>query len=96
MNDGYGIPAHGRPGHTPHRPAARFLVVIDAGGVATARLFDADRAALNDFAGGTEEVAQMTQGLSPTHGASGPEWDGALAGHGAAERAAAQVYLLDV
>jgi hypothetical protein len=38
----------------------------------------------------------MTQGLVPEAGATGPEWDPALEGHTAAERAAAQVYTLDI
>ena len=38
----------------------------------------------------------MTSGLVATRGADGPEWDRALQGHSAAERRAAEVYLLDV
>jgi hypothetical protein len=38
----------------------------------------------------------MISGLMASHGAAGPEWDRALAGHSAEERAAAEVYLLKV
>jgi len=38
----------------------------------------------------------MIRGLAPSRDASGPEWDRALGGHSAAERAAAAVYTLDV
>jgi hypothetical protein len=38
----------------------------------------------------------MTQGVRAVIGASGSEWDKALAGHSDAERAAAEVFTLDV
>jgi hypothetical protein len=38
----------------------------------------------------------MTQGLAAAHDAGSAEWDRALAGHSATERAAAEVYTLDV
>jgi hypothetical protein len=38
----------------------------------------------------------MTRGLVPALGAAGPEWDRALDGHSNTERAAAEVYTLDV
>ena len=75
---------------------ARFLVLIDAAGSVQALLFTADFALAADFDAGSEEVAVMTRGLQPQVGASGPEWDRALAGHSAAERAAAEVFTLDV
>jgi len=80
----------------PHRERTRYLVVIDGGGVTVARLFGNGREALGDFDAGTEEVATMIKGLEPAVGAGGPEWDRALEGHSAAERAAARVYTLDV
>lgn len=96
MNEGFGIPAHGEHAHEPHRASARYLVLIDVGGTSTARLFGADREPLLEFDGGSEEVADMTRGLAPVPGAQGAEWNQALAGHSAAERAAAQVFALDV
>ena len=79
-----------------HRERTRFLVVIDGGGVGVARLFGIGREPLGDFDAGTEEVATMIKGLAPEVGAAGSEWDRALEGHSAAERAAARVYTLDI
>lgn len=79
-----------------HRKIARYLVVIDAGGVGVARLFVDSRDQVAEFDAGTEEAAQMTSGLVPTVGADGAEWDRALQGHSLAERRAARVYALDV
>lgn len=71
-------------------------MVIDAGGSAVARLLLDSRERVAEFDAGTEEIAQMTAGLVPSRGASGPEWDQALEGHSAAERSAADVYTLAV
>jgi hypothetical protein len=81
---------------TAHRKPARYLVVIDAGGVGVAKLFLDGREQVAEFDAGTEEAAQMTAGLVPAKGAEGPEWDRALQGHSGAERRAADVYTLDV
>jgi hypothetical protein len=81
---------------TAHRKIARYLVVIDAGGVGVARLFLDNREQVAEFDAGTEETAQMVAGLVPAQGAEGPEWDRALQGHSLAERRAAKVYSLDV
>jgi hypothetical protein len=81
---------------TEHRKVARYLVVIDAGGVGVARLFLDSREQVGEFDAGTEEAAQMISGLVPELGATGPEWDAALQGHSLAERRAAKVYRLDV
>jgi hypothetical protein len=81
---------------TDHRAPARFLVVIDSGGVTVAKLFLESREQVSEIDAGSEEVALMTRGLAPADAATGPEWDRALAGHNAAERAAARVYRLDV
>jgi hypothetical protein len=81
---------------TPTRKVARYLVVIESGGVVLARLFVDTREQVGEFDAGTEEVPVMTQGLVPAVGAEGPEWDRALAGHSTAERKAARVYTLDV
>lgn len=80
---------------TSLRKVARYLVLIDSGGFAVARLFVDTREQVAEFDASTEEVAQMTQGLAPAFGADGPEWDRALEGHSAAERRAAHVYTLD-
>lgn len=79
-----------------HRAPARYMVVIDAGGVGVARLFLASREQVAEFDAGTEEAVQMIAGLKPAQGADGPEWDQALQGHSRAERRAARVYTLDV
>jgi hypothetical protein len=81
---------------TPMRKAARYLVVIESGGYVAARLFVDTREQVAEFDASTEEVTLMTQGLVAAVGAVGPEWDHALAGHSAAERASARVYTLDV
>jgi len=75
---------------------AKYLVIIDAGGSMIARLLDPERRLVVEFDAGSEEVAVMTTGLAPVRGASGPEWDVALRGHSAGERAGADVYTLDV
>jgi hypothetical protein len=96
MGQGFGIerpPAHR---HAPPRAAARYLVLIESGGAATALLFTEARELAGDIDAGSEEVAVMVRGLRPVVGAGGAEWDRALTGHGAAERAAAEVYTLDV
>jgi len=85
-----------RHSETPTREPTRYLVVIDSGGVAIARLFSGSREQVSEFDASTEEVTVMTQGLVPHSGADGAEWDRALSGHSAAERRAARVYTLDV
>ena len=75
---------------------AKFLVVIDSGGEMVARMFDAARKLIVDFDASSSEVVVMTQGLTPTRDAGAAEWNAALAGHSAQERAAAEVYALDV
>jgi len=79
-----------------HSTPARFLVLIDASGAMTARLFDAQRKPLGDFDASSEEVAVMTKGLAAARGADAPAWDKALAGHNALERRSAEVFTLDV
>ncbi|MDP1692193.1 MAG: hypothetical protein Q8L49_09645 [Burkholderiaceae bacterium] len=95
MNHGFGIETPGER-HGTLRPVARYLVLIEAAGAMLARLFLDDRSQVAEFDAGTEEVALMTQGLAPTLGADGPEWDRALEGHSTDERRAAEVYTLDV
>jgi hypothetical protein len=81
---------------TPTQKAARYLVVIESGGVVVARLFTETREQVGEFDASTEEVTVMTRGLVPAAGAVGAEWDHALAGHSAAERSTARVFTLDV
>lgn len=79
-----------------HSVPAKFLVVIDAGGSMVARLFDAERKPLAEFDASSEEVAVMTTGLAPQRSGLEHAWAKALAGHNPDERAAAEVYTLDV
>lgn len=96
MGQGFGMetPAKHHPGAL--RQAARYLVVIESGGVMLARLFLETREQIAEFDASTEETASMMGGLTAILGATGAEWDRALAGHSAAERAAAEVYVLAV
>jgi hypothetical protein len=96
MNHGYGIEPPSAHHHSPLQQPVRYVVLIDAGGSMVARLFLASRELVAEFDAGAEEVVQMTQGLQATHEAATAEWDRALAGHSASERAAAEVYTLDV
>jgi hypothetical protein len=79
-----------------HSSPVKYLIAIDSGGSMVARLFDAQRVHILDMDGSTEEVATTTEGLTPTRNAAEPEWDRALAGHSATERAQAQVFTLTV
>ena len=96
MGQGFGIESPGAHRHTLYRAPVRYLVLIDAGGSRLARLYLATHEQVAEFDAGTEEVAQMTQGIRPAVGALGPEWNPALDGHSAAERGAAEVYTLDI
>jgi hypothetical protein len=96
MGQGFGMESPSRHKQGALRQPARYLVVIDSGGYAVARLFLETREQIAEFDASTEETSSMTSGLTPTRGAQGPEWDRALAGHSAAERAAAEVYELRV
>jgi hypothetical protein len=94
MGQNFGIAMPAVHTASAHRQPVRYLVVIDAGGGMVARLFLANRVAVNEFDAAATEVAKTTAGLTPTVGAQGPEWDLALKGHSAQERAAAEVYTL--
>lgn len=96
MSQNFGSESPRVHAQTAHRKPSRYLVVIDAGGMAVARLYLESRELVAEFDAGTEEAAQMTAGLAPTQGAEGPEWDRALEGHSAAERRAAEVYTLEL
>lgn len=96
MSQGFGHEVPPRHAQQQHRRVSRYLVVIASGGDRIARLFLDDRQQVSEFDAGAEAVADMIQGASSTVGASGAEWDRALAGHSGAERADATVYTLDV
>jgi hypothetical protein len=97
MSDrGFGIERPAAHSAGELRNKARYLVLIESAGTVLAMMFTESRELAADFDAGSSEVAVMTQGLQPTVGACGPEWDRALGGHGAQERAAAQVFTLDV
>ena len=96
MGQGFGIESHPAHRNGAHRPPARYLIVIESGGTAVARLFDASRTQVAEFDAGTEEVAVMARGLAPQTGASSADWDLALAGHSPGERALADIYTLDL
>jgi hypothetical protein len=96
MSHGFGNELPRAHGNTSPRSRSRYLVVIDSGGFMVARLFLASREQVAEFDASTEEVAQMIAHLQPEDGASDPQWDRALAGHSAAERAGARVYVLDI
>jgi hypothetical protein len=96
MGQGFGIERPPPHSAGPRRPAARYLVLIESAGSVLALLFTAARELAADFDAGSEEVASMVHGLQPAVGAAGQEWDRALGGHSAEERAAAEVYTLDV
>lgn len=97
MAQTYGIEA-AKPAHPADAPPARFVVLIESAsaGRRLAHVLLASREAVAEFDASAPEVLLMTQGLAAQRGAGGPEWDRALAGHARDERAAAEVYTLDV
>lgn len=78
-----------------HKPA-KYLVLIEAAGAPTARLFDADRAHILDIDATSEEVTDMTAGHTPQHDGAQSTWDKPLQGHSPQERQAAQIFTLDI
>jgi hypothetical protein len=96
MGEGFGMPVPGAHNNAAHREPTKYLIIVESAGVMVARLLLASRRSVAEFDAGTEEVAVMIRGLQSERGASGAEWDAALSGHNAAERAAAEVYTLDV
>jgi hypothetical protein len=96
MGNTFGIESHGKHVDTSHRSNARYLIMIESAGSAVARLFTQQREQVAEFDASAEEVAVMTKELVPTQSALGLEWDSALEGRSAAERADARVYTLDV
>ena len=96
MSHGFGNELPRAHGNTSPRARTRYLVIIDSGGFMVARLFLDSREQVTEFDASTEEVAQMTMNLRADSNAGDPQWDRALAGHSAAERAQAQVYVLEI
>ena len=96
MSQGFGNELPRPHGNTAPRPRARYLVVIDSGGFMVARLFLESREQVAEFDGSTEEVAQMTLRLQAERSAGDAQWDRALAGHSAEERAGARIYQLEI
>lgn len=96
MSQTFGMESPRKHDHGSHRQPARYLVVIDSGGYMVARLFLETRELVAEFDAAVEEVSAMTTGLVPEVGALGAEWDRALQGHNATERAGAMVYTLAV
>lgn len=74
----------------------KFLVLIEAGDGMVARFFDADHIHMSDIDASSEEVAVMTRGLVPEHLGNQAPWLEALSSHNPDERAAAQIYTLEV
>jgi hypothetical protein len=96
MSHGFGIELPRAHGDTSLRSHVRYLVVIESGGFMVARLFLESREQVAEFDASTEEVAQMIMHLQADNNAGDPQWDRALAGHSAAERAEARVYVLEI
>jgi hypothetical protein len=96
MSQGFGHEMPSRHAQQAHRQVSRYLIVIASSAGPVAKLFAGSREQVGEFDASTEEVAVMTRSASASTGASGAEWDKALAGHSAEERAAATVYLLEV
>lgn len=96
MSQGFGMEAPSKHQPGALRQAARYLVVIESGGAMLARLFLETREQIAEFDASTEETSSLISGAAATQGAGGAEWDRALAGHSAEERAAAKVYRLDI
>lgn len=74
----------------------KYVVILDAGEGAVARLFSVERELVAEFDASAEEVAALTDSLLAGHGASAPEWDDALSGFSPAARVQASVYTLAV
>lgn len=96
MSQDYGIESQHTPSGTPHRPPARYLVVIESAGTMVAKLFLENRDEVAEIDAGSEEVAQMTKGLVARQDGNDPVWDNALGASSAGERRRADIYTLDV
>jgi hypothetical protein len=96
MSQTYGMESPKDHLKVSHRMPVRYVLVIDSAGSKIARLFLASREMVAEMDASVEEVDSMIAGMTPVIGAQGSEWDVALAGHRADERAAAEVYTLAV
>jgi len=96
MSQGFGHELPPRHAQQQHRQVSRYLIVIDSSAGPVAKLFLDSHEQVGEFDAGTEEVAVMTRNAASSMGAAGPEWDKALSGHSAEERASATVHLLDI
>jgi hypothetical protein len=79
-----------------HKKPVKYLVIIESDGAMVAKLYDAQFKHENDIDAGSEEVAVMTRGLTPTRSGNDATWAKVLVGHGEAERRSAEIYALDV
>lgn len=79
-----------------HKTPVKYLILIESDGAMLAKLYDAQCRHVSDIDASSEEVAVMTQGLMPRPVANDPGWARVLVGHGEPQRAAAQVFSLDV
>jgi hypothetical protein len=98
MSQVYGIEAPHGGKDEPEQPPVRYVVLIDSAGMDSrlARLFLADRTQVAEFDASAPEVQLMTDSLAASRSAGDAEWDAALGGHSAEERAAADVYTLEI
>lgn len=69
MSQGFGMERLPKHHHMALRKAARYLVLIDFGGYAVARLFLENRGPIGEFDAATEETNSMISGLTAVHGA---------------------------
>lgn len=79
-----------------HKTPVRYLVIIESDGAMLAKQYDERFAHVGDIDASSEEVAVMTRGLKAAHSGNDGTWAKVLAGHGEAERRAAEVFTLDV
>lgn len=96
MSQTYGIESPKRYVAGEQRKPVRYVIIIDTGEAAIARLFLETHQQVDEIDAGVPEVVQMIQGIVPTKEAMAAEWDAALRGHSMAERGAAEVYTLAV
>ncbi len=79
-----------------HKTPVKYLVLIESDGAMLAKLYDAHLVEVNDIDAASEEVAVMTQGLTPQRSGNDATWSRVLAGHGEPQRQAARIFTLDV
>jgi hypothetical protein len=96
MSMTFGMESPSHRAHAPMREPVRYMVIIDSGGSAVARLFLNSLEMVSEIDAAVEEVGSMTAGLIPKVGALGMEWDAALTGHSTAERSTARIFTLTV